>query len=305
MTDWGPKLTAAAILFVLAVGPCILSGHLAACTACSPRTVVPIANLVTSGVFLASGLLVMLRESVEALAIVSYPLAEVIGGTVFLALHTLSAVFASHTLSGSHRDACSVQPVASTASDSSINYLTDFPPDTSITNTTSLLRPASTLASTVSDTSSQDQKALRTTTVVLFCVLCAHSLFEGIALGTVSDSDAVVTFIAICSHMSVAAFALGGKLNEAFPARWLFASLAVGFSLCAPLGVVIGTLITSDDSTTTDIIGGVFNAIAFGTFLHVSVHELQGAMSARRPTVAMMVAVTSGFGLIALISVWL
>eukprot|EP00658_Telonema_sp_P-2_P058240 TRINITY_DN4669_c0_g1_i3.p2 TRINITY_DN4669_c0_g1~~TRINITY_DN4669_c0_g1_i3.p2 ORF type:complete len:140 (+),score=26.14 TRINITY_DN4669_c0_g1_i3:161-580(+) len=97
-----------------------------------------------------------------------------------------------------------------------------------------------------------------------------HSVFEGLALGTCSQTGNFRSvFIAIASHGPIGAFALAVSLVKSSASRTKFWVLALIFCSMCPIGVCVGMVVPSDD-----VVQGVFQAIAAGTFVYVSVEEI-------------------------------
>lgn len=106
-----------------------------------------------------------------------------------------------------------------------------------------------------------------------FIGLSIHSLMAGIALGAgfVAPRMALVIFLAIVSHKSVAAFSLATvfRLSD-IPLRRALAMLAV-FALCTPVGALLSLPLIS---TLSDIHITIPTAIAAGSFIYVATMDL-------------------------------
>jgi len=107
---------------------------------------------------------------------------------------------------------------------------------------------------------------------ILTIGLSFHSIFEGLALGiepTLLGTGLIL--IAIVLHKWAEAFAMGIKFlkNDVRTTKWI--SIMIVFSLIAPIGIVIGILLTFYDPGALNIIQGVLGAIAVGAFLYVGI----------------------------------
>jgi zinc transporter 1/2/3 len=116
---------------------------------------------------------------------------------------------------------------------------------------------------------------------ILLIMLVFHSMIVGLSLGLERERmAAIVIMLALIVHKASAAFALSVSINRAhFRKRWqLF--LLLTFSLATPLGIVMGLLMTQAWHVgVTAIPEGLFDALAAGTFLFMSLHLTQ----TRRP----------------------
>ena len=110
------------------------------------------------------------------------------------------------------------------------------------------------------------------TPFVLLIGLGVHAVFEGIAMGTETDSGKAAIFaLAIFLHKGAAGMSLGISLAKTFPHRDLFVvSLLVFFSTFTPLGIIIGMLLKSGD----ELIEIIFSCLAAGTFIYIAGSEI-------------------------------
>ncbi len=107
---------------------------------------------------------------------------------------------------------------------------------------------------------------------MLALILVIHSLIEGAALGVnVTLAATTVIFIAIIVHKSSESFALAVILNRSSLSLKSIIITVLIFSLMTPLGIGLGTLLTSKlHSQTGLLLTAGFNAFAAGTFLYMS-----------------------------------
>lgn len=103
--------------------------------------------------------------------------------------------------------------------------------------------------------------------------LIIHSLIEGAALGINTDAaTAFILFLAIFVHKGSESFALSMILcrGNYLSGKQLFFIIGI-FSLMTPLGIALGTLITSImEFKQAQLLTAGFNAFAAGTFLYLS-----------------------------------
>jgi len=109
--------------------------------------------------------------------------------------------------------------------------------------------------------------------VSAFIGLSIHSLMAGFALGTsfIAPRMALVIFLAIVSHKSVAAFSLATvfRLSNIPPKRALL-MLAV-FALCTPVGALLSLPLVH---TLSEVHITIPTALAAGTFIYVATMDL-------------------------------
>mmetsp|Transcript_24451 Transcript_24451/g.47636 ORF Transcript_24451/g.47636 Transcript_24451/m.47636 type:complete len:364 (+) Transcript_24451:144-1235(+) len=149
------------------------------------------------------------------------------------------------------------------------------------------------------------------TAIVTFFAFAFHSVMEGLALGV--SGEIFEMFIAISAHKVFAAFALGTSLTRATRADGTpFSNAQLGFSVAlfaalTPAGIVIGRLCVQEVS------GGplqsALTAVAAGTFLYMSLieiiaKELAENERASAPKVHKVVVILLGYGLMALLGIW-
>ena len=109
--------------------------------------------------------------------------------------------------------------------------------------------------------------------IVLLMALCIHAFLEGgmLAQSTTIDVsyDVYAILLGIALHRAPAAFALMTVLTHKLGARMRAIPYLVGFSLAAPLGLLISTLLAEYEILTGE--GMIFlYAVVCGNFLHIS-----------------------------------
>ncbi|XP_063435824.1 zinc transporter ZIP1-like [Mytilus trossulus] len=112
--------------------------------------------------------------------------------------------------------------------------------------------------------------------ILLLVALSLHSIFEGIAGGLQKQTtDVVEIFIGISIHKVIVAFSLGMTLSQSELTFWAQIRYIVTFALATPIGMVIGLLIVEfGQGTTSSLAVGILQGIACGTFLYVTFFEI-------------------------------
>lgn len=111
---------------------------------------------------------------------------------------------------------------------------------------------------------------------ILILALSLHSVFEGIALGLITDVDRLAQIAgAIVIHKSIIAFSLGiSQVQHEMPTKTIFKS-AILFSIMGPIGVGIGmAVLRNSTQLSSSMSSGVLQGIANGTFLFVTFFEI-------------------------------
>ncbi|KAK7302326.1 hypothetical protein RJT34_13213 [Clitoria ternatea] len=151
-------------------------------------------------------------------------------------------------------------------------------------------------------------------TILLIVALCAHSVFEGLAIGVAeTKADAWKALWTICLHKIFAAIAMGIALLRMIPNRPLIscAAYAFAFAISSPIGVAIGIVL---DATTqghvADWIFSISMGLACGVFIYVSInHLLSQGYVPHKPTKVdssyfKFLSVLLGVGVIAVVMIW-
>jgi len=111
--------------------------------------------------------------------------------------------------------------------------------------------------------------------VMLLMALSVHSLFEGFAIGIVSDPKLITsTAIAILLHKGFAGYSLGSAQVAAEFKLDQHIILGLIFSLSSPLGLFIGYLTASSTYENNFLLIGIVQAMVAGTFLYVAIIEV-------------------------------
>ena len=131
-----------------------------------------------------------------------------------------------------------------------------------------------------------------------------HSLLAGLGQGAApTPSRAAEMLLLITLHKGLAAFALGSALLHAMLPPRLTALLCAVFVLATPLGICLGTaLSTSELGPWSDLL----SAAGAGTFVYVALCEVmpRELQSSRAPRVAQLLAMAAGYAVMAVIAIW-
>ena len=101
--------------------------------------------------------------------------------------------------------------------------------------------------------------------------LAMHALFEGLALGIMSDTNTAINLmVAIFIHKAAETISLAISLQRTFTDFGTLLKLMVLFSCATPVGVTIGLFLEN----TSEMVEIVFISMAGGTFIYVACSEL-------------------------------
>ena len=108
---------------------------------------------------------------------------------------------------------------------------------------------------------------------LLLILLSVHSIIEGVALGIATQIGIFLTItVAIIAHKSTAAFALANNMQKNNVPTKQAVQLILLFSIMTPAGIIFGNIINLCLHTQIgNILQGVFNAIAAGTFIYIAI----------------------------------
>ncbi|VDI22051.1 solute carrier family 39 (zinc transporter), member 1/2/3 [Mytilus galloprovincialis] len=129
---------------------------------------------------------------------------------------------------------------------------------------------------TLSVKNSETNSSSTLRSILLLVALSLHSIFEGIAVGLQKQTtDVLEVFIGLSIHKVVLAFSLGMALTQSKLTFWAQIRSIVTFALASPIGMVIGLLIVEyGQGTTSSLAEGILQGIACGTFLYVTFFEI-------------------------------
>ncbi|MXZ32929.1 MAG: hypothetical protein F4Z20_06140 [Gammaproteobacteria bacterium] len=119
--------------------------------------------------------------------------------------------------------------------------------------------------------------------MIMLAALSIHSVITGIALGLEPEVAAsLLVMTGILAHKGSASFALMVSAHAAgLNAPNLRLILAV-FVLMTPLGILFGTTVSSlMQGESAELVEGVFNALAAGTFIYIAIMDVIGGEMGR------------------------
>jgi solute carrier family 39 (zinc transporter), member 1/2/3 len=142
---------------------------------------------------------------------------------------------------------------------------------------------------------------------ILALVLSIHAFIAGVALGTEQTvAGLAVLFIAIIAHKGSEAFALGISMFRGGVARARIPRTVVTLAMMTPLGIVTGSLLSAGlTGHAALLVEGIFDALAAGTFIYVSILDVIGeefALPGDR--LAKFVLAALGSAAMAILGIW-
>lgn len=122
----------------------------------------------------------------------------------------------------------------------------------------------------------RQKKSLNLVPLLLTLLISIHALSEGIALGiNQQTANILIIFMAIAVHKSSEGFAVSLQLQKGTLKQGKLFILFLAFSLMSPAGVMLGAFSRVMAGNHSEILMGVFNAFAAGTFLYLAtLHKL-------------------------------
>jgi len=144
--------------------------------------------------------------------------------------------------------------------------------------------------------------------LVLLLVLSVHSIIVGMALGAQSSvSAALIVFIAIMAHKSMAGFALGVAYRRTGSSLREARSVAVFFSSMTPLGILAATAVDAlVSSAARQWFEAIFDSVGAGTFLYIATLDIirtEFELPGDRWQKWLLAAL--GFGIMAVLARWI
>lgn len=142
---------------------------------------------------------------------------------------------------------------------------------------------------------------------ILALVLSIHAFIAGVAVGTEQTAAGLlVLLIAIIAHKGSEAFALGLSMVRGNISGSRIPRTIGIFAFMTPLGIVFGSLLsTALTGHTAMLFAGIFDALAAGTFIYVSVLDVIGeefALPGDR--LAKFALAALGSGAMAIVGIW-
>jgi len=124
---------------------------------------------------------------------------------------------------------------------------------------------------------------------ILWLSLTVHSIFEGLALGTLRMMDLVDLLIAVLSHHLIMAFAIGNLLQQGLKNILLILFFITSFSLSIPIGIVIGIFVSSniDQNLGFLVFKGILLGLSAGVFCFVAFFEILVKIDPSKPVLCL------------------
>ena len=111
---------------------------------------------------------------------------------------------------------------------------------------------------------------------ILIVALSMHSVFEGLALGLITDVERLAQIaVAIVIHKSIIALSLSVNLVQHEMETKTVVKASLLFSIMSPFGIGIGMAVQSNSTElSSSLSSGILQGIANGTFLFVTFFEI-------------------------------
>ncbi|CAJ0919977.1 unnamed protein product [Ranitomeya imitator] len=142
--------------------------------------------------------------------------------------------------------------------------------------------------------------------LILFCSLSVHSVFEGLAIGLQPKYvSALQIAIAVLIHKGIIVFSLSLKLIQSRTTQVWLALYIVIFSLMSPIGITIGIVVTLKKNSVITLVQAILEGISSGTFVYVTFLEILPLelKSGKRPFLSLF-SIVIGFSVMAVIAIW-
>ncbi len=146
------------------------------------------------------------------------------------------------------------------------------------------------------------------TPYLLAIILSIHSVITGVSLGTENTlSLTLILFLAVIAHKGSAAFALATNLIKSQFNKSKIMYIIIFFSLMTPIGIIIGAILDKVlPHRSEHIVEGLFDSMAAGTFLYISiVNLLNKEFNIKKYIGAKIFFVALGFSLMTILAFYL
>ncbi|XP_056019742.1 zinc transporter ZIP3-like [Ostrea edulis] len=248
---------------------------------------ITILNCFAGGVFFATTILHLIPESTELLEGVftmKYPVSGALSGAGFfllLFIEHLIGCCRSHTDLNSVTENIEVYLNDTEISNGTSNGGIENKASETMSNKTKSTRPGKETIEMEAEPQNiieQEKSTLsKLRALVLLLAFSFHMIFEGLALGLERTDAGVWSLLGILAlHKCVVAFSVGLQLSESLQTLKSVLLSLLAFSVVAPVGVVIGFLVTEygDGGLAQKIAAGVLQSLATGTFFYVTFFEI-------------------------------
>lgn len=122
----------------------------------------------------------------------------------------------------------------------------------------------------------KDNSGMTVAIISLYCIMCVHSVIEGVALGIIPRwSTTIAIFCAIIGHKPVEAFSMSLIVFKGRPTKKFFFVTILIYCCCTPIATVFATYVGESSS---NFVLGLIAAFSAGTFLFVGTTEWSDMM---------------------------
>jgi len=304
MNDKDSKILVTVIIWVSAVAGYICSLY----SAKSPR-VLAIGNTFGGGVLLAAGLVHMANDSIEDFdgapdgswsKKYDYP-----WGAFFVCLGFLTTLFVEEIVlyileKTWHKHGSLLEPLIDGDTEPWTECNSDF-----------VLKKKSTLSATMMSTAMQDhgdhdhgaqgviERGMAVAFVFLLAISC-HSFLAGLGVGAMTGPGLWSGMLAIIAHKGLATFTLSTCFIKANCPQPRLTFYILVFSLVTPVGIICGSLLSTDDVTE-----GILVGLAGGSFLYIGVLEvISKEMENQMDKLYKLLVLLLGWGLMSSLAIW-
>jgi zinc transporter 1/2/3 len=206
-----------------------------------------------------------------------YPVAELlIGCGLFLVLFIEQAILSCQSISTRsivHMDRKPTIIIAHDEDETSLANVNDQDP---LMNKSSTIEHRFDISEHKEDSIANRKRVLITRNFILIFSLSIHSIFEGIALGTIKEYKSFLElFFAIIIHKSIIAFSVGLKLMSLTNKRLIYFACFL-FSIATPIGIlfVISMQKLLPENRTAKVIHEILRSFACGTFFYITFFDV-------------------------------
>lgn len=297
MDHYGIKGIAIAILFLLTLFAGLLPLKIRAGQASTRQRFLSYCNCFAGGVFFATcllDLLPMIREKYQQAFNLAgihtvFPVAEFTTCMGFFLVLTIEQIVHkfhdTSFLHGSHGSHGHNEPLLGEIQRSEDTFYSDSSSSSFRTQKKKLAKPG--------------ESSLRT--YILIVALSMHSVFEGLALGLITDVDRLAQIAgAIVIHKSIIAFSLSVNLVQHEMETKTVVKSALLFSIMGPIGIAIGmAVLRNSTELSSSFASGILQGIANGTFLFVTFFEIfQRELAERGNRLLKVLAMITGYSVV-------
>jgi len=136
---------------------------------------------------------------------------------------------------------------------------------------------------------------------VFLCAISCHSFISGLGVGAMNGSDIWSGIIAVVAHKGLASFTLANCFVKAKASKFALISSMSFFSLVTPLGIMVGSLLSTGSSATE----GVLIGLAGGSFIYIGIMEvISKELECEGDKIYKLFLILLGWGLMSMLAIW-